>query len=221
MPFEAAKALAANLCYEIRYALVPLFGRRFPDICLRPDHPSYRRHAISADVIKRCQKEIESWKDATEQLSTESTLTSSSTPRPVTSFVQNEDWSQRTLRARPGIDTTPLVPALELPPLHRLPQPNFMLERFLSPRDHDRFSPSPSVGLSSSATSSNMPGSPRAKRTFSDVDDQESLSTTSSHIPESKRRHKQATSSEEDTKAAYWLVQLSMDDGSKSALGRK
>jgi len=219
MPFEAAKALAANLCYDIRYALVPLFGRRFVDVCLRPDHPSYKRHSINADIIKRCQKEVNGWKNATAQASTEHSMTSFATPRPAMSFAQTEDWSQRTLRARPAHDQAPLVPAYELTPVHRLPQPNFMLERFLSPRDHDRFSPSPShsVGISSSTTSSNVHGSPKAKRTFSDVDDQESLSTTSSHIPVSQKRRKQTTSTEDDTKAAYWLVQLSMDDGSKSA----
>jgi len=218
MPFEAAKALAANLCYDIRYALVPLFGRRFVDICLHPDHPSYKRHSINADIIKRCQREIDSWKSATAQISSELSMTSFGTPRPAVSFTQNEGWSQRTLRARPDYDQTRLVPAFALTPLDRLPQPNFMLERFLSPRDHDRFSPTPSVGISSSATSSNVHGSPRPKRTFSDVDDQESSSTTSSHIPVSQKRRKQTTSSEEDTKAAYWLVQLSMDDGSKSAM---
>lgn len=219
MPFEAARAIAANLCYDIRYALVPLFGRRFLDICVHPDSPMYKRHAISAEVVKRCQKETESWTRATSQATpnlTELFVASYTTPRPAQLSTGHEDWSQRTLRPRPAKEQDTPLPPFELTPLARLPQPNFMLERFLSPRDHERFSPSPSVGLSSSATSSNMPGSPRAKRAFSDVDEEESLSTTSSHIPVSQKRHRQATSSEEDTKAAYWLVQLSMDERSKS-----
>ena len=216
MPFEAAKALAANFCYDIRYALAPLFGRRFIDVCLRPDHPSYKCHTIDADIVKRCQDETERWKNAIAQPPAESPMASFATPRPTTSLAQHEDWSQRTLRARPALDQAQLVPAFELTPRYRLPQPNFMLERFLSPREHEHVSPSPSAGISSSATSSNMPGSPKAKRTFSDVDDQESLSTTSSHIPVSRKRQRRVNNTDEDTKAAYWLVQLSMDDGSKS-----
>lgn len=221
MPFEAAKALAANFCWEIRFALVPLFGRRFPEYCLRPDHPSYRRHVIHPDIIKQCKQEVEGWKmKSLPNLDPRlATLSSPTTPRASASSKTNEDWSQKTLRPRPGrllIDgngPAPAIPAFQLPSLPRMPQPNYMLERFLEPRMSGRASPAPSTCMSS-ATSSNMASSPRMKRTFSEVDDQESMSTTSSHLA-SQKRHKQSIVADEDAKAAYWLVQLSMDDGAR------
>ena len=44
MPYDAAKALAATFCYKIRYALTPLFGTDFPDMCAHPDER--KRHGI-------------------------------------------------------------------------------------------------------------------------------------------------------------------------------
>ncbi|KAL1917422.1 uncharacterized protein VTP21DRAFT_3815 [Calcarisporiella thermophila] len=41
IPFEYAELLARRTCYEIRYELVPLFGPRFPDNCLRPGEPGF------------------------------------------------------------------------------------------------------------------------------------------------------------------------------------
>ncbi|KAL4737216.1 hypothetical protein BDV11DRAFT_216847 [Aspergillus similis] len=37
MPYEAAKAVAATFCWKIRFALTPLFGDNFPDLCTHPD----------------------------------------------------------------------------------------------------------------------------------------------------------------------------------------
>lgn len=36
MPFEAAKAMAATFCWDIRHVLTPLFGADFPSICVPP-----------------------------------------------------------------------------------------------------------------------------------------------------------------------------------------
>lgn len=41
LPFDVAKVLAARTCYNIRYALVPVFGPDFPDACLRPHDPGF------------------------------------------------------------------------------------------------------------------------------------------------------------------------------------
>ncbi|KAI9886384.1 MAG: hypothetical protein M1823_001838 [Watsoniomyces obsoletus] len=54
MPWEAAKHLAATFCYPIRYALVPLFGPDFVNMCYRPEDPNFGRMIISRDVVKRC-----------------------------------------------------------------------------------------------------------------------------------------------------------------------
>jgi hypothetical protein len=224
MPFEAAKALAANFCWEIRHALVPIFGKGFINICLRPEHSGYKRHVIHPNIVKQCKQEVDSWRNASSSPTINVVASSSpTTPRPRATISSNDDWTQRTLRARPGrlsIDglgpgTTISPPSFDLTPLQRLPQPYFMLERFLSPREHERVvSPTPSTTHSSSATSSNVTGSPKGKRTFSEIDEQESTSTASSHLQASQKRQKQGIA-DEDAKAAYWLVQLSMDERSR------
>ncbi|KAH0551550.1 hypothetical protein GP486_007233 [Trichoglossum hirsutum] len=54
LPFEAAKAVAASLCYNIRYALVPLFGEDFISLCVPPDSPEYNPMIIDREITNRC-----------------------------------------------------------------------------------------------------------------------------------------------------------------------
>jgi hypothetical protein len=61
MPFECAKAVAATFCYNVRFALTPLFGPSFPDICLKPTDPSYGSFKIDRSVIERCTAETQLW----------------------------------------------------------------------------------------------------------------------------------------------------------------
>ena len=56
MPFEAAKAVAATFCWEIRYALTPVFGVDFPDLCVDPGSPAFMRLEIDPAIVKRCEK---------------------------------------------------------------------------------------------------------------------------------------------------------------------
>ena len=57
MPFEAAKAVAARLCYEIRYVLVSVFGPDFVSMCCKPGDPDYQNLSINRDIIQRCKDE--------------------------------------------------------------------------------------------------------------------------------------------------------------------
>jgi hypothetical protein len=54
MPFEAAKAVAATFCYNIRYALVPIFTEDFLSLCVRPDSPRFGRMIIDKEITRRC-----------------------------------------------------------------------------------------------------------------------------------------------------------------------
>ena len=138
------------------------------------------------------------------------------TPRKALPMIGREDWSQRTLRARPGrFDVEEMtfdrpVPAFNLTPLHRLPQPNFTMERFLS-QDHERIRSSPSTCVSS-ATSTDPTGSPRSKRTFSELEDREETSLPSSLTSFTQKRQRIDATPDEEAEAALWLVQLSMDE---------
>lgn len=62
MPFKAAKALALNFCWSIRFALVPIFGPSFPDDCTHPEHPLFKRFTIDNGIIQDCTREAEGWK---------------------------------------------------------------------------------------------------------------------------------------------------------------
>lgn len=56
MPFEAAKAVAATFCWEIRYALTPVFGLDFPDSCTEPSDPAFMCLKIDHRIIQRCEE---------------------------------------------------------------------------------------------------------------------------------------------------------------------
>lgn len=54
MPFEAAKAVAARFCYEIRYVLVPVFGPDFVSMCQKPGDLAWLDLKVHFSIIQRC-----------------------------------------------------------------------------------------------------------------------------------------------------------------------
>lgn len=62
MPHAAAKALAATFCWKIRFALTPLFGDDFTDLCTHPDDPAYRDFTIDPEITKQCKEEMQAWR---------------------------------------------------------------------------------------------------------------------------------------------------------------
>ncbi|KAF8537574.1 hypothetical protein BDD12DRAFT_911365 [Trichophaea hybrida] len=58
VPYEAARAMAAKFCYKIRYALTPIFGEDFPDICLPETHEDFGKYDIDPAIITRCQQRV-------------------------------------------------------------------------------------------------------------------------------------------------------------------
>jgi hypothetical protein len=61
MPFKAAKAVAATFCYNIRYALTPLFSQDFVDLCIHPSDRNFGSFRIDDDIIRQCAVETQSW----------------------------------------------------------------------------------------------------------------------------------------------------------------
>ena len=61
MPYSAARALAANFCWHIRYALTPLFGDDFIHECQHPQSPKYKDWAIDRGIVKDCELELIGW----------------------------------------------------------------------------------------------------------------------------------------------------------------
>ncbi len=54
VPFEAAKAVAARFCYNIRYVLVPVFGPDFVSMCEVPEQGAWMHLSISRSIIQHC-----------------------------------------------------------------------------------------------------------------------------------------------------------------------
>jgi hypothetical protein len=57
VPWQAAKELAATFCWDIRWALTPVFGNDFPQKCTPPHYPSYGNFFISPAIVQFCADE--------------------------------------------------------------------------------------------------------------------------------------------------------------------
>ena len=95
MPFEAAKAIAATFCWDIRYALTPIFGLDFPGTCLCRDDPNFDRMVIDPDIIKRCTAQAEQYRQES-RLSSRSSSPGKSPPQ-----ILLAKRSDRLLRPKP------------------------------------------------------------------------------------------------------------------------
>ena len=95
VPFEAAKAMAATFCYDIRYVLIPLFGPDFPQLCLRRGDPGFERYVIDRKIIQKCSEEAKAYREETLRLRGLS-ATTSPTDSPITpSSTDALGWGSR------------------------------------------------------------------------------------------------------------------------------
>jgi hypothetical protein len=53
MPYDAARAISATFCWSIRFALTPLFGKDFPDICKPPGSPEYGKMIVKPEIVQQ------------------------------------------------------------------------------------------------------------------------------------------------------------------------
>lgn len=68
IPFDAARELATNFTYDIRYALVPVFGPDFPDLCLAPEDPAFKRWKLYKYLALCASQTIENREQTNEQI---------------------------------------------------------------------------------------------------------------------------------------------------------
>ena len=54
VPYEAAKAIAARFCWNIRYVLTPVFGVDFPSTCIPPEDPKFLKFGIDKTIVQNC-----------------------------------------------------------------------------------------------------------------------------------------------------------------------
>ena len=91
MPFEAAKAVAARFCYEIRYVLVPVFGPDFVSMCEKYGDPTHLRFDVHPSIIQRCTEAV----TANQAQSRQSSVAVS--PRTTTASAKLPVWPQKSL----------------------------------------------------------------------------------------------------------------------------
>lgn len=226
MPFEAAKAVAATFCYNIRYALTPVFGVDFVPLCTEPEDPSFGRMVIDREIVRQC---IESANELRALHRRTPKVFSLQSP----SLKASPNWASKNLRPKPvksldmesgyGTDTDRSDRYLSSPqtpfdlgwttintrrsaaqPLHRLPPPRELLAGVADTKN--KVSPK----------SSSSEESQKGKRLRADHDDDYDGESTSSQssIERStppKRRKKSMTITKE-ARAAYMLMRLQMAD---------
>lgn len=233
MPFEAAKAVAATFCYNIRYALTPIFGVDFLDLCVVPEDPRFGRMVIERNIVRHCTEAANELR----VLSREASMVASPrTPACSESFPR---WTPKSLRPKPiktadvesgyGTDTdqsdkylcspqTPLTyewattntPRYAKAQRYCLPSPRDLLSATSMPRSGD--DPSDMQDVSSSSGEE-----VRGKRLQSELDedyDEDSSSAQSSEVLTRPRRRKKSAAMTREARAAYVLMQLSMADAS-------
>ena len=230
MPFEAAKAVAATFCYEIRYVLVPVFGPDFVSMC--QEKQGEPRLNVCRSIIQRCTEAAR----ANQVQSRESSVAVS--PRTVSSWPLNSlgPKSAKPLDVESGYGTdsdrsekylgSPDSPrSIEWSPVNtpRLTQ----LETY-------RFLQQPSRNITSTPRGYGLPASSQVKRTTQTkrvISDSEEASEaegssgqSSVNTPTSVKRRKVSPPMTPEIGAAYTLMELNMADttiGEKQPLKRR
>ncbi|KIW93830.1 uncharacterized protein Z519_05145 [Cladophialophora bantiana CBS 173.52] len=81
IPYDAAKAMAATFCWHIRYALTPVFGKDFPDMCLPPDSEDFGSMQIDPEITKRCALQARHYRELESSLVASGPSSGISSPR--------------------------------------------------------------------------------------------------------------------------------------------
>lgn len=226
MPFEAAKAVTATFCYNIRHALTPVFGNDFLFICTSPKDPNFAKFLIGQDIIYRCTVQSERWRLESEDRRTPARQRSVtvSTPRSQFAYVP---WTIKSLKKRQskgtdvesgyGTDTDQSGKYLFSPQVSPKTQVWTCINRPRSPRDPGTLpviiSPKPWL---SSVPNSYEGDPPRSKRGLSDLNEESDYDSRRPVQPiegPSKLEHELSLGmSTREMTAARLMLQLSMAD---------
>ena len=239
MPFEAAKAVAATFCFHIRYALTPVFGLDFSELCVVPDDPSFGRMVIDRKTIRQCTEAANEFR----ALSREASITGS--PQTPASAAGLARWGSKSLRPKPmktvdmesgyGTDTDRSDKYLDSP---QTPM-KFEWTALNTPRSavmQHHHIPSPAAGLCTASApechedpqdrmETSSEGSGVAKRALSELDEDYdgecSSAPSSEEVMSPPKRRKKSITLTKEARAAYLLMQLHMADASLKDDGPK
>ena len=70
VPYTCARAICLTFCYNIRWALTPIFGPSFIRECLPPNHSGYQRFKIDSETVRCATLEAEGWKQSSSNVNT-------------------------------------------------------------------------------------------------------------------------------------------------------
>ncbi len=222
MPFEAAKAVAATFCWNIRYALTPIFGIEFLDLCTDCEDPDFKRFTIDERIVEQCIRESSSWRRFESHRSPSSlrkTIPSGCSGRPTL----KSDWlPAKTLRPRSTkiydfdnvASDSDKSEECTVPSHPSTRARSTAVNTSVLPKRTRQVVPSPSPFLSSVPSSTPILGldSPKTKRTLSDtdyMDDDPSSRNSSEEAIATRKRGKFET---DEARAAYMLIKLSVED---------
>jgi hypothetical protein len=99
MPYQAAKAVTATFCYDIRWALTPVFGNDFPSTCLSPKDPNFGKFLIDPAIVQFCTSETNRFRmeGASYRVSTSNLLSPVKTPK---MHFESPSWKPKTMKQR-------------------------------------------------------------------------------------------------------------------------
>ncbi|KAJ4989752.1 APSES transcription factor Xbp1 [Stagonosporopsis vannaccii] len=63
VPWQAARELAATFCWELRWALTPVFGDEFLEMCKPPHDHAFAKFVINPRTVRFCKKETDRFRD--------------------------------------------------------------------------------------------------------------------------------------------------------------
>lgn len=153
IPYEAAKAVAATFCWNVRFALTPVFGKDFPETCILPDSEDFGNMHIDPEITKRCAEQARLYREVElQRVVSNSPSLMSSGPR------------------------TPTTPKLKRQFKKIMPKPLHISSGIASDdgssvtsQEEDKYvmsSPSPQTGFSNAWSAINSPRSPSPKIKF-------------------------------------------------------
>lgn len=238
MPFEAAKAVAARFCYEIRYVLVPVFGPDFVSMCQKCGDESYLRLNVHPSIIQRCTEAA----TTNQTQSRESSVAVS--PRTSAPYANSPAWPPKPLRPRPakatdaesgyGTDSdrsekypgSPDSPrSIEWTPVNSPRLACLQTYRFLQQQPRNVTSTPRGLGYPTTTHRKRMTDT---KRGISEIDEASDAESSSGHSsidsPASPKRRKVSAAMTPEIGAAYTLIELNMADatlGERKALKRR
>ncbi|KAF2628786.1 hypothetical protein BU25DRAFT_420731 [Macroventuria anomochaeta] len=105
VPWQAAREIAATFCWDIRWALTPVFGNDFPQICRPPHDRSFAKFVIDPEIVRFCTLETARFKEegASYRLLQSKALSPVMTPimAPPTPVLTPPTWKQDVLPVYP------------------------------------------------------------------------------------------------------------------------